>query len=362
MRAALELARQGCGWVSPNPMVGALIVKNGRVIGMGFHQRYGQAHAEPNALAACTESPRGAVMYVTLEPCCHRGKQPPCVDAILNAGIRRVVIGSADPNPLVNGKGAEILRQHGVEVTQGVLKEACDRLNRVFFHYVQTGRPYVVMKYAMTMDGKTAAYTGASKWITGEASRSHVQRQRHRYSAIMVGVGAVLADDPMLNCRMEGGRDPLRVVCDSGLRTPLSAKVVSTACRQPTVIATCCADPARLREYEGAGCRVLTLPAAKGRVDLRALMERLGSDGIDSVLLEGGSMLNWSALESGIVQRVEAYVAPTLLGGGAAKTPVGGAGFPAPGSAVRLENSVVRQLGEDLLIESEVRGGVYGNC
>ena len=192
------LFRSGCGWVNPNPMVGAVIVKDGEIIGTGYHERYGQAHAERNALAACTGSAQGATLYVTLEPCCHYGKQPPCVDAVLAAGIRRVVVGSADPNPLVARKGIAILRAHGIEVRENVLREECDALNRIFFHYITTGWPFVSMKYAMTMDGKIAACTGASKWVTGETARSHVQQQRHRFRGIMVGVGTVLADDPLL--------------------------------------------------------------------------------------------------------------------------------------------------------------------
>ena len=226
MRLALALAERGRGWTAPNPMVGAVIVKDGAVIGQGWHERYGEPHAERNALAACAADPTGATMYVTLEPCCHHGKQPPCVEAILASGIRRVVIGSADPNPLVAGKGVAILRAHGVEVTENVLREECDALNRIFFRYITTGWPFVSMKYAMTMDGKIAAYTGASKWVTGETARSHVQQQRHRFRGIMVGVGTVLADDPLLTCRMENGRNPVRIICDTQLRTPPQAQVV----------------------------------------------------------------------------------------------------------------------------------------
>lgn len=354
MRLALHLAENGCGWTSPNPMVGAVIVKDGRIIGQGWHEQYGGPHAERNALAACTESPAGATMYVTLEPCCHHGKQPPCTDAILAAGIRRVVIGSADPNPLVAGKGVAILREHGVDVTVQVLREDCDRLNRVFFHYITTQRPYVVMKYAMTMDGKIAAYTGTSRWVTGETARNHVQQLRHRYRGIMAGVGTVLADDPLLTCRMEGGRNPVRIICDTHLRTPPDAQVVTTAKEIPTILATCCADQSRHAPYTQAGCRVLSLPEADGHVNLKLLMERLGQEQIDSVLLEGGGTLNWAALKSGIVQQVQAYIAPKLFGGSTAKTPVEGAGVPVPDAAFRLKNSRITQLGEDFLIESEV--------
>lgn len=362
MRTALQLAEKGLGWVSPNPMVGAVISKGGRIIGAGYHERSGEAHAERNALSSCTESPRGATMYVTLEPCCHHGKQPPCVEAILEAGISRVVVGSADSNPLVDGRGIRILREHGVCVTEDVLREECDRLNEVFFHYIRTQRPFVVMKYAMTMDGKIAAHTGASKWITGEVAREHVQRQRHRYSAIMVGIGTVLADDPLLNCRIPGGKNPVRIICDSNLRTPLLSRVVATARQIPTLIATCCTDKEKYVAYQDAGCSVLTVAGQQGRVDLQALMRRLGGEKIDSILLEGGGTLNWAALESGIVKKVQAYIAPKLFGGASAKTPVEGLGVRAPADASILKNSEIIRLGADFLIESEVDSNVYGNC
>lgn len=359
MRLALELAERGCGWVSPNPMVGAVIVKDGRIIGQGWHQRYGQLHAERNALASCTESPKDAVMYVTLEPCCHQGLQPPCTEAILQSGIRRVVVGSADPNPLVAGKGIRKLREHGVSVTENVLKEECDRLNQVFFHYITSGLPYVTMKYAMTLDGKIAAYTGLSQWITGEKAREHVHLQRHKNRAIMVGVGTVLADDPLLTCRIEGGRDPIRIVCDSSLRTPIASRLVETARRVPTILATCCGEPAKTAEYEKAGCRVIKLGRKNGHADLNELIEILGREKIDSILLEGGGSLNWSALESGIVDKVQAYIAPKLFGGEHAKTPVRGQGFPSPAEAVRLKGCSMVPLGDDFLIEGEVDKLVY---
>ena len=354
MRLALQLAKKGCGWTSPNPMVGAVVVKEGRTIGQGWHQRYGQAHAERNALASCTEDPQGATLYVTLEPCCHYGKQPPCVDAILDAGIHRVVVGSADPNPLVAGKGIAFLRAHGIDVTENVLQGECDALNKVFFHYITTKRPFVSIKYAMTMDGKIATYTGASKWITGEIARNHVQRQRHRFRGIMVGVGTILADDPLLTCRIEGGRDPVRIICDTHLRTPLQSQVVTTAKQVPTILATCCGDPEKQAAYQQAGCRVLCLEERCGHVNLPQLMEQLGQEQIDSILLEGGGTLNWSALESGIVQQVQAYIAPKLFGGRDAKTPIEGAGVSFPDAAFQLKNSRLERLGEDLLIESEV--------
>ena len=361
MRRAIVLAERGAGWTSPNPMVGAVIVKDGRIIGEGWHRRYGEAHAERNALQSCTESPVGSVLYVTLEPCCHHGKQPPCTDAILEAGIRRVAVGSGDPNPLVAGKGVELLRAHGVTVDTGVLKEECDALNPVFFHFIQTKRPYVVMKYAMTMDGKIATRTGDSRWITGEAARQRVHQDRHRYSAIMAGVGTVLADDPLLTCRMEGGKNPVRIICDSHLRMPPDSRVVLTAREVPTILAAAAPPPERRKALEDAGCQVWDLPGPEGRVDLNALMDRLGAQDIDSVLLEGGGTLNWAALHSGIVQKVQTYIAPKLFGGTAAKSPIAGLGVETPAQAVRLVRTTVTQIGEDFLLESEVETDVHGD-
>lgn len=354
MKQALELAKRGCGWVTPNPMVGAVIVKDGKVIAEGWHERYGELHAERNALKKCTESPQGATIYVTLEPCCHHGKQPPCVDAIIEAGISRVVVGSPDPNPLVAGKGIQILKAHGIEVTEHVLQEECDQLNAVFLHYIRTGLPYVVMKYAMTLDGKIATTTGASKWITGEEARNHVQQQRHKYTAIMVGVETVLADDPMLTCRIEGGRSPIRIICDTTLRTPLSANVVQTAKEVRTIFATCCEKQEQHRKYQELGCEILVVGQCKGHVNLSELMQRLGEQQIDSILLEGGGTLNWSAMEQGIVQKVQAYVAPKLFGGFLAKSPVEGNGVLTPMDAMHITKSTITQLGEDFLIEGEV--------
>ena len=331
MSMAVELAKKGCGWVNPNPMVGAVIVKDGRVIGQGYHERYGALHAERNALASCESSPAGATIYVTLEPCCHYGKTPPCTDAILESGIRRVVIGSRDPNPQVSGKGVKILRSRGIEVTENIKKDECDALNRSFFHYIQNGTPYVVMKYTMTLDGKIATRTGKSRWITGEAARRRVQEDRHRYAAIMVGIGTVLADDPLLTCRMENGRNPLRIVCDTRLRTPLHARLVTSAAVAGTLLATAVTDREKHRPYLEAGCNLAVLPEKDGRIDLNCLMRVLGERKID---------------------RVQAYIAPKLLGG--AKTPVAGPGVDSPQEAFRLGQPTLTRLGEDLLWESEV--------
>ena len=361
MQLALQLAKKGSGWVSPNPMVGAVIVKEGRIIGQGYHEQYGGPHAERNALASCVEETKGATMYVTLEPCCHHGKQPPCVGAILAAGIRRVVVAAADPNPLVSGKGIHILRERGVEVVVGVLQEESQKMNEVFWHYIQTERPFVTMKYAMTLDGKIAAYTGLSQWITGARAREYVHRQRHVHRAIMVGVGTVLADDPMLTCRMKWGRNPIRIICDTALRTPLYSRMAATANQIPTMIATCCKDIDKWKMYQDAGCKIICVGEEKGHIDLKELMLKLGQEKIDSILLEGGGSLNWSALEAGIVQKVQAYIAPKLLGGATAKSPVDGLGFLTPDQGVQLKNSRILRLEEDFLIEGEVNDRVYWN-
>lgn len=353
MSLAVELAKKGCGWVNPNPMVGAVIVRDGQIIGQGYHEKYGALHAERNALASCESSPAGATIYVTLEPCCHYGKTPPCTNAILESGIRRVVIGSRDPNPQVSGKGIAILRSHGIEVTENRLKDECDALNQSFFHYIQKGTPYVVMKYAMTLDGKIATHQGKSQWITGEAARRRVHEDRHRYSAIMVGVGTVLADDPLLTCRMENGRNPLRIVCDTRLRTPLHAKLVTSTAIAGTLLATAVTDRDKHRPYLEVGCDIAVIPEKDGHIDFNCLMRVLGERKIDSVLLEGGGTLNWSALQSGIVNRVQAYIAPKLFGG-SAKTPVAGPGVDSPQEAFRLGKLTITQLGEDILWESEV--------
>ena len=363
MREALELARRGMGFVSPNPMVGAVIVRDGEVIGRGWHKKYGDLHAEREAFADCETNGvdcTGAEMYVTLEPCCHRGKQPPCTEAIIEHGISRVYVGSADPNPLVAGKGIAELRENGIEVVEGVLRDECDALNEIFFKYITKHLPFVTMKYAMSMDGKIACRTGDSKWVTGEEARLNVQRDRLRHAAIMVGVGTVLKDDPMLTCRLEGGRNPIRIVCDSSLRTPLTSNVVCTARTVPTIIATLESDTAITQPYIDKGCTILTFRGKNGRPDLRQLMKTLSSLNIDSVLLEGGSELNWSALEAGIVDKVKTYIAPKIFGGVGAKSPVAGVGADKPANGFMLETVAVKHFGEDILIESRVKN-VHGN-
>jgi len=374
MRRAIALAKKGEGWCHPNPMVGAVIVKEGRIIGEGYHARRGELHAERNAIKSLTESAAGAAIYVTLEPCCHYGRTPPCTEAILEQGITRVVIGSRDPNPKVAGKGAAILREAGLTVEEDFLKEECDALNPVFFHYITTKTPYVVMKYAMTMDGKIAAKTGDSKWITGEAARERVQEMRHACMGIMAGIGTVLADDPLLTCRIPGGRNPVRIICDSRLRIPLDSQIVKTADTVDTILVAAMPEfprgerigPAagnlgehalaqKIRKLTGAGIRIWNLPEETGtaagepQTNLAALIKCLGEEEIDSVLLEGGGTLNESALRAGIVHEIRAFIAPKIFGGHA-KSPVEGCGVEHPGEALLWTLSGMERIGEDLVL------------
>jgi diaminohydroxyphosphoribosylaminopyrimidine deaminase/5-amino-6-(5-phosphoribosylamino)uracil reductase len=351
MHRAIELAKKGSGYVNPNPLVGAVIVKNGKTIGEGYHEKYGGLHAERNALASCSESAEGATIFVTLEPCCHYGKTPPCTEAIIESKIARVVVGSKDPNPKVAGKGIEILKNAGIEVIEGILKEECDKVNDVFFHYITTNMPFVAMKYAMTMDGKIATYTGKSKWITGEKARQAVQESRNRYSAIMVGIGTVCKDDPLLTCRMEGGRNPIRVVCDTNLSIPLSSKIVKTAKDVPTIIACSFLDEEKKAILENHGCQVVVLPQDGAHVSLRAVIKYLADKNIDSVLLEGGGELNFSALESGLVNKAEVYIAPKIFGGRDAKTAVEGNGVEEVDMAYYFEKPEVTTIDCDVLLE-----------
>lgn len=350
MERAIELAGKAAGWTNPNPMVGAVIVKDGRIIGEGYHEMCGQLHAERNAIKNLTESAEGATIYVTLEPCCHWGKTPPCTEAILENKIAKVVIGSRDPNPLVAGKGARILRAAGVEVIEDFMREECDALNPVFFHYITTKTPYVVMKYAMTADGKIATRTGASKWITGEESRQLVHRMRHRYMGIMAGIGTVLADDPMLNVRIDGLKSPVRIICDSSLRIPLDSNIVKTAGEYRTIVAFAKAADERIKALEEKNIELVECPDEEGHIDIRKLMEILGQKGIDSILIEGGGTLNYSVIEAGAVNEINVFMAPKIFGGGESKSPVEGLGVELPDQALMLECKSIKQVGEDILI------------
>ena len=352
MTKALTLAKKGEGFTNPNPMVGAVIVKNNNIIGEGYHKQYGDFHAEVNAINCC--NPSDATLYVTLEPCSHHGKTPPCTDAIIKSGITQVVIGVTDPNPLVAGKGIEKLQKNGITIVQNVLEEECRLLNTVFFHYMQTGMPYVVMKYAMTVDGKISTCTGASKYITITEALNNVHKSRHIYSSIMVGINTVIADDPLLTCRIADLKNPVRIICDTNLRIPITSKIVNSAQKTRTIIATTCTDEEKISPLKSKNIEILQASTKNGKLDIKDIMKKLGSLGIDSVLLEGGATLNWSALKSGVVNKVQAYIAPKIFGGEKALSPVGGTGVSLTIDAIHLKNMQITQLGKDILIEGNL--------
>lgn len=358
MRRALELAEKGRGYTNPNPMVGAVIVKDNRIIGEGYHHRYGDLHAERDAIKNCTESAENATIYVTLEPCCHQGKQPPCTEAVLAAGIKRVVIGSMDPNPLVAGKGIEFLKENGVTVEGPVLNKECLELNRVFFSYIKNKKPYVIMKYAQTLDGKIATYKGLSQWITGEEAREKVHEDRHKFASIMVGAGTVIKDNPTLTCRstkISNPNNPIRIICDTSLRTPYDCNLIKTIDKAKLIIATCSDDIEKIGHYEKLGCMVIKVPKDNnGHVDLKILVQELGRRGIDSIIAEGGGELNWSLLQAGLVNRVQVYVGSKIFGGENAKTAVEGKGVDTPDNAIIIKNKEIHLLGNDILIEGDV--------
>ena len=349
MRRALSLAEKGQGHVAPNPMVGAVLVKEGRVIGEGYHQVYGQAHAEVNAFRNATEDPQGATLYVTLEPCSHYGKTPPCADLIVEKKVSKVVIAMLDPNPLVAGRGVKKLEDAGIAVYSGLLEEESRKLNEVFIKFITTKRPFVFFKCAMTLDGKIATVSGQSRWISSEQSRAQVHGMRGYYRGIMAGIGTVLADNPLLTCRT-GGANPTRIIVDSRLRIPEDALVLNDDA--PTLIAcTHDADEKKARRLTKGTVEVLSLPAAGGQVDPAALLEVLGSRNIDGILLEGGGTLAYSFLSAGLVDKVRFYIAPKLFGGAAAKTPVGGSGISDISDAIELTDMTVTRCGRDIVVE-----------
>lgn len=357
MELAISLAKGGIGRVNPNPLVGAVIVKDNCVIGKGFHSHYGGAHAERDAFANLTEDCRGAELYVTLEPCCHYGKQPPCTQAIIEHGIKKVYIGSKDPNPLVAGKGVQELRAHHIEVVENIMQKECDALNPVFFHYIKNKQPFIALKYAMSLDGKTAAKTGQSKWITSETARTHAHSLRNEYTGIMVGIGSVLIDDPLLNCRIEQGRNPVRIICDSHLRIPMNCQIVNTAPQYPTIVAVLektmegNAEQEKIKALKKQNIRLLPIPEKDGHLDLYSLSSQLGALSIDGILLEGGGTLAEGFVRKRLIQRLYAYIAPKLLGGSANYTPVSGIGVDAPDDAWLCKFQKMTALGEDLLLE-----------
>ena len=354
MKTALSLAERGDGHVAPNPMVGAVIVKDGKIISRGWHREYGSLHAERDALAACSEDPAGAVMYVTLEPCCHYGKQPPCTSAIIEAGISRVIAAMEDPNPLVRGKGATLLREHGIEVGTGLLENEARFLNRAFIKYITEGRPWVIVKSAMTLDGKIATSTGDSKWVTEETSRHFVHELRGRHAGIMAGIGTVLADNPMLNCRIGGMRQPVRIIVDSHASLPENSAIAESAGEFRTILAhTADASPDRLGKLHGAGITTVECRSTgNGMVCIDDLLGKLAGKGISSVLVEGGAEINWSLTENGLADEFYFFIAPKIAGGNTAKGPVGGTGFRRMADAAEVSIRSVKQYGNDWLIHA----------
>jgi len=362
MTLALRLAAKGQGTTSPNPMVGAVVVRQGRIIGRGFHLRPGTPHAEILALRQAGNRAKGATLYVTLEPCCHLTKRtPPCVPEILRSGVRRVVMAMQDPNPSVKGKGAAALRRAGLLITVGVAHREAEELNNAYCHWMKTGRPYVTLKAGMTLDGKLATASGESQWITGELSRREGHQLRGNVDAVLVGVGTVLVDDPALTARAGArldkvaSRQPLRVVVDSRLRTPNTAQVLAQQDLAKTIIATTAAAPvARRSVLQQKGIEILTLPALQDRVSLRALLTHLGRRGIMSLLVEGGGEVNAALLRAKLVNHVRLYMAPLLLGGQNAKGVIGGASPARLAGAIKLRHVVTRSVGYDVLVEGDL--------
>ena len=354
MELAIELAKKGEGKVNPNPMVGAVIVKEGIVIGKGYHEKYGQEHAEVNAFKSLKEDPSGATMYVTLEPCSHYGKTPPCVDKIIQSKIKRVVIGMIDPNPLVAGNGVDKLKMAGIEVKVGVLEDRCKKLNEIFIKYILTKKPYVVLKVAMSLDGKIATKTGESKWISSEKSRLQVHNLRNKLSAIMVGVNTVIKDNPELTCRIENGNNPIRIIVDSTLRIPINSKVLQIRDNKTIIATTKKANINSIQELLNRNIKVIIIEEKNGQVDLSELIKKLGELNIDSILLEGGSTLNYSALEEKIVDKAMIYISPKFIGGESSKTPVGGRGIDKLNDAFRLKDIDINIVDEDILVKGYI--------
>jgi len=351
MERSLALAERGRGHVEPNPLVGAVVVRAGQVVGEGWHRSFGEAHAEVNALAAAGEAARGGTLYVTLEPCCHHGKTPPCTDAVLRAGICRVVAAMIDPFPPVAGQGAASLRAAGVPVEFGVLEAKARRLNAPYLKLLATDRPYVHAKWAMTLDGKIATRTGDSKWISNEASRQRVHELRGRMDAIIIGIGTALGDNPLLTARPGGPRKAARVVLDSRGRLPPSSLLAETARETPTLVATAGVLPAeRADALRGTGCVMLPLSAEHGRPVLAALLEELGRRRMTNVLVEGGAEVLGSFVVAGAIDEVHVFLAPKLLGGATARTAVAGRGVEKMAEALTLTDWHVEMVNGDVLL------------
>jgi len=358
LKRAIELAGEARGMTSPNPLVGAVVVKDGRVIGEGFHAAAGEPHAERMALAACSEDPGGATMYVSLEPCCHEGRTPPCTDAIVGARIARVVVASDDPSTKASGRGLGVLRDEGVavDVFDGEVSAAARMLNQPFRKHARTGRPLVILKYAMTLDGKVATSTGDSRWISGEASRARAHRWRAELDAVAVGIGTVLADDPLLSARVEAvPRQPRRVVFDSEARLPLDGSLARSVGESPVIVVCSRAAPRRhVQALEAAGIEAITVTGENEAARVRAALDELGHREIQSLLLEGGPHLAGAFLDAGEVDKMRVFIAPLLAGGREARSPVEGQGFQLIGASRRAIATEVEQIGDDVLIAARL--------
>ena len=355
MQRALDLARRAKGRTSPNPLVGAVIVKDGKVIGEGYHQKAGTPHAEVHALNAAREDAKGATLYTTLEPCCHWGRTPPCTEALIRAGIAKVYVAEVDPNPSVAGKGVQQLQNAGINVHVGILRQEASDLNEVHRKYIQTGRPFVILKTAMSLDGKIATASGESQWITSEASRQRGHEVRDAVDAILVGRGTVARDNPALTTRLQDreGQDATRIVLDSHGSTRPDARIFNAESEVGVIVAVTPEAPTEnVNILENAGAEVITVPDAHSKVCFKSLMEILGKREITSVLIEGGSQINGSALAAGIVDKVMCFIAPKLIGGQNAPGPIGGAGIQSLTEAVNLQRMSVTPIPEhDILIE-----------
>ena len=350
MRRALELAERGRGYVEPNPLVGAVVVRDGRVVGEGWHERYGAAHAEVNALAGAGAAAQGATLYVTLEPCCHQGKTPPCTDALVRAGIRRVVAAMGDPFPQVAGQGIELLRAAGIDVDLGACETEAKRLNAPYLKLLATGRPYVHAKWAMTLDGKICTRTGDSRWISSEESRARVHVLRGRMDAIVVGIGTVLADDPLLTARPPGPRVAARIVVDSHGRLPPACRLAATVRETPLIVAAASPlDRRRGKELRALGYEVLELPASKGRPTVTALLDELGRRRMTNIVVEGGSEVLGSFLDADKIDEVHVFIAAGLAGGAEAKSPIGGRGIARLSDALLFGGWEIERIGNDVL-------------
>ena len=355
MARALQLALRGAGHTRPNPMVGAVLVKDGRIIGEGWHKQYGGPHAEVNAFASATEDPEGATLYVSLEPCSHYGKTPPCADLIIRKKVARVVAALEDPNPLVSGRGFRKLRANGIRVTVGVLAEEARHINDVFLTYVTRKRPFVLYKAAMSLDGKIACHTGESQWISSEKSREEVQRLRGILSGIMVGAGTVIADNPRLTCRMEEYENPARIIVDGKLRVPLESRIFHEPGRN-IILTTSEASLEKKKALENLGVELIEADSEEpGKVDLKSAMLALGIKGIDGILLEGGPNLAASALEAGIIDAVRFYIAQKIIGGREAPSPFAGTGAAHMNEVVPLTDAVYGTSGDDLWIQAYIQ-------